>query len=612
MLATLKANAGFPPTTLGGQQSASKPTTFNFKAPNYTATQTNGTESLIETGNKNILTNPSFEHSTFSTGWTLSASSTTDSTTAIDGSSSALLVSSAASISAYQDSTLYNTELDDGVQCLAQVRIKSDVALQVCARVGGTTSTTDCVTTNTDSKWALYKVPFICGATSNGISIASSGSVTGGAYIDDAFVGAVDVKQDMTSSRIAGEAYIVAASCEWTRASTTLGAFATTAACPGPTVTYSSMGSWQTTDSDLPRFTVNSLPPGVYKATFYVYSDQSGSGQGPTFSINDGTTSCQAVGGTDGTEKGSTTVSCIFNYTSIGNRVFELYGSSATGTITVSAFSGTGFSNPIKFQLEYFGNNQIYSASCGANCVDTFSAKVSASNVISDENVDWVTTSSGTLTKTLNFKSGIFTVTPNCVTTVGDATGPAISAAIGATSTSSIVVSFLDYNGNGQNDEFTIVCQKQGADFVATRTIVGSFNEVVTAPGITKPKTCYYAFGGASATLASPTECTTGTCVEVYDSCGAITPPAYSATANYTAATIANGTFANSSFIQCSCEAYDTTTSTPKKCSPYFTTGNIQWTTNSSGGAVLNFRTDVIGGGANDSYVSFKCEGAAP
>jgi len=241
--------------------------------PNNQVTNTGGINALVETGNKNILINPSFEHLTFSTGWTNSAGTFTEETVIdIDGLKSAKLVLSSQTMSLTQSSTLYAAQFADGVQGLASVRVKSNVALKVCAIQAGTVSSSLCVNVQANNKWGLYKVPFILGATSNGISIASSGAVSGTVYIDDAFVGAVDLSATVDASRIAGESYFAGtASCTWSRTSTTIGAFTATAACPGPTINYSSMGQWQTTDSNLPRQTINNLPAGVYKAKFKVW-----------------------------------------------------------------------------------------------------------------------------------------------------------------------------------------------------------------------------------------------------------------------------------------------------------------------------------------------------
>lgn len=92
-------------------------------------------------------------------------------------------------------------------------------------------------------------------------------NVTGDVYIDDAFVGAVDLKQDVDQSRIAGESYFAGtANCTPTTTATgTLAGFGADTDCPGPTIVQSSMGDWQTTDSNLLRQTINNLQLGNMK-----------------------------------------------------------------------------------------------------------------------------------------------------------------------------------------------------------------------------------------------------------------------------------------------------------------------------------------------------------
>jgi hypothetical protein len=172
-----------------------------YSVTNNLETSIGASQVLLESGNKNILTNPSFEHSTFdSGGWVNSAGSFTENFTfKIDGNKSARLVLSSQTMSLTQSSVLYQSNFADGVQGLASVRVKSDVALKVCSVQAGVVSTTNCVNVQANNKWGLYKVPFILGATSNGISIASSGAVSGTVYIDDAFVGATSLTQEMNA-----------------------------------------------------------------------------------------------------------------------------------------------------------------------------------------------------------------------------------------------------------------------------------------------------------------------------------------------------------------------------------------------------------------------------
>lgn len=353
-----------------------------YSVTNSLETTLSTTQVLLETGNKNILTNPSFESSSFdSGGWiNLAGSFTENFANKIDGEKSARLVLSSQTMSLTQSSVLYQSSFADGVQGLASVRVKSDVSLKVCSVQAGIVSTSNCVDVQPNNKWGLYKVPFILGATSNGISIASTGAVSGTVYIDDAFVGSVDLSADVDSSKVAGEAYFSgAANCAgWTRTSNTIGAVTADADCPGPTIVTSSMGSWQTTDSDLPRVTINNLPPGTYKAKFYAKAVLAIGGQFSA-AINDGNSTCYAVAGPNGGLGQYTPliVECTFSYASSGNRVFELYVGSTANTITL-VNDTTLPAQGTKFILEYFGSGSVYTstnadtdwASCGHTTSD--------------------------------------------------------------------------------------------------------------------------------------------------------------------------------------------------------------------------------------------------
>lgn len=156
--------------------------------------------------------------------------------------------------------------------------------------------------------------------------------------------------------QIAGTSYFAGtASCTWTRTSTTIGALTATAACPGPTIEYSQIGAWSTTDSDLPRQTITSLPAGTYKATFIFNAAQSTNIVSIGISINDGTTTCEAMPGINTNIASLHVVSCIFNYASSGTRVFELYTGSSSGTVTVANSQASAPRVSTRFILEYWG-----------------------------------------------------------------------------------------------------------------------------------------------------------------------------------------------------------------------------------------------------------------
>jgi hypothetical protein len=364
----LQSNGSGAPTFVNKSISAkslygSSVTAEEIQVPNNLLTQVDTNKHLNETGNKNILINPSFEHSTFSTSWVNSAGTFSQETSiVIDGKASAKLVLSSQTMSLSQSSTLYASQFADGVQGLASVRVKSDVALKVCSIQAGVVSTSNCVDVQANNKWGLYKVPMILGATSNGISIASTGAVTGTVYLDDSFVGAIDLQASVDSSKIAGEAYFAGTtSCSWSRTSTTVGAFTATAACPGPTIVEQNMGSWQTTDSDLPRVAINNLPAGKYKAKFFVGLLTS-NGNTAAISISDGLTSCEPVYTNPTTTTMGTFVECSFTYNQSGNRSFELFGASTANSVSINNAQNANPRASAKFILEYFGSSSVYSS----------------------------------------------------------------------------------------------------------------------------------------------------------------------------------------------------------------------------------------------------------
>jgi hypothetical protein len=187
---------GDAPPMLQGQNQTSKTVAPVIKVPASQATKVTG-GALIETGNKNILEDPSFEAAVRPASWVVTSGSlTAETTVVIDGKKSVVSVFSSTT-TVTQDSTLYSAQFADGPQGLAMVRVKtSQPGVKVCSRQANTTSTSNCVTHSGSGKWELLKVPFILGGTSNGISIAGSSGTSGDVYIDDAFVGPADLKVD--------------------------------------------------------------------------------------------------------------------------------------------------------------------------------------------------------------------------------------------------------------------------------------------------------------------------------------------------------------------------------------------------------------------------------
>lgn len=127
------------------------------------------------------------------------------------------------------------------------------------------------------------------------------------------------------------------ASCTPNRANATLGAPGTDAQCPGPTVeaTGAGPGACQTTDSDLPAFTVNNLTAGVYRVHLSATITSDDATTVVSSAINDGTTTANMVQADDFENVHSHTAYFTYTHAGLANKTFTLYTAAATGTASV-------------------------------------------------------------------------------------------------------------------------------------------------------------------------------------------------------------------------------------------------------------------------------------
>ncbi len=196
---------------------------------------------------------------------------------------------------------------------------------------------------------------------------ADEPSITG----DSAWLGDANETNltNISQATFIGSAYMATtASCTgWARTNTALGAFSTDTDCPGPTIEFNpGPGVIQTTDTDLPQFTVNNLPPGYYIVEITAQILQGASAR-TNLAINDGTT----TSGDQSSDNASTTrtagyVRGVFNYTTAGNRTFSLFGSSSTGAISIDNSVGN---NKITFKIIRYpiSTDIAYNPSTSAN-----------------------------------------------------------------------------------------------------------------------------------------------------------------------------------------------------------------------------------------------------
>jgi hypothetical protein len=162
----------------------------NVQSPYSQTTFLPGGDVLIDTGNKNMLINSGFEHSTVGFGWTQTgtATVTNDIGDPLVGKRSLEVSVASTTYSIYQDYT-FNALTLAGQKGIASIWIYgSSTQIQLCARTDGVETNCTRVGSSASAGWTQYSVPVIFGSTSTGISVDVS-SVTTVFKLDQAFLG---------------------------------------------------------------------------------------------------------------------------------------------------------------------------------------------------------------------------------------------------------------------------------------------------------------------------------------------------------------------------------------------------------------------------------------
>lgn len=173
--------------------------------------------------------------------------------------------------------------------------------------------------------------------------------------VDNCYLGSLRAEGAAQAGLVASGYIEGGASCIWSVTSTVMAAFPTTANCVGPTVEFNpGPGTLITTDTDLPQFTVNNLPPGLYRASMSFDGYGSGTVK-QVWDLYDGTTASGQFGvdATVATTHVPVTLNGQFSYTTSGNRTFQLRGASVSGSNSVAARSDTP-SQRLQFSLYRF------------------------------------------------------------------------------------------------------------------------------------------------------------------------------------------------------------------------------------------------------------------
>ena len=505
-----------PPTSIKGEAGTAK-YIQNLVLPNNQATQLTGINTRIETGNVNLLVNPSFEHTTVATGWTNTGGGTPAvSTTNLHDGVQSITTTSTGAWTFYQDATLY-AAAKSGQDAEASIWVYSATAsadLWLCPRINGsgvTASVTNgCVQyTNLGSPQKL-SVYMLYGGASTGIEIKGSGAIT---YIlDNAYLG------DRRPSPLG------ITTTPWTSYTPTTQGFGTIASTE---CLYKRVGS----DLYLQcKFTTGTTTGVEARVGF-----PSGTTSFNNFTLikNVGNV---VIGANDTASFYSLSEPSV-SYVTIGRQgtstagLTKINGNAITSSTAVSVFAG-----PIAI-AEWAGDNNAFTTKCDdpRQCEIVFSATaITTSGTVSNESLDFINGNCTAANPTVcSFNNGIFTVAPNCVATVANFNNTVL--AITAVSSSSVTIRSMQGSSSADvaTQTFNLVCQKQGADYTNSKVsqqIIQS-RDVPKVPGGGSIDHFSFRYGTTNATTSCAAS---GTCTYLDQIGNAVTSVVAGATGTYT------------------------------------------------------------------------------
>lgn len=144
---------------------------------------------LTDTNNSNLLTNPSFEKSTYSTGWTITNSTGTVETTQVSRGVQAAKLALSAQTGDLLVQSLTPTQKLQGLNLEASCKVSTTLStVQVCALQGGIEQQCLSVPSTGNYQYVSINMP---GPTSGsiGVKVKATASSTGNIYVDDCYVG---------------------------------------------------------------------------------------------------------------------------------------------------------------------------------------------------------------------------------------------------------------------------------------------------------------------------------------------------------------------------------------------------------------------------------------
>ncbi len=246
-----------------------------------------------------------------------------------------------------------------GGNCEARINYLGDASLVKSYVKQGSTKVTaaDVQLTNSGTNSATASLSYPCGDNSSATTVVleSTGDAANNQYA--IYAGENTNVGTVAQAIVAGESYFsgMTSMIDAFTASTTVPVnYATAADIPGPTVLFSTLGTWATTDNNTYMQTITNLPPGVYEAEFTGnYYEASGSGN-CSHGVSDGTT----AGGwhyptvTGAGSAGPMTFKNTFVYTTAQATVSFRPQVLACGSSSVNWYPGSTVSR-VMFRLKY-------------------------------------------------------------------------------------------------------------------------------------------------------------------------------------------------------------------------------------------------------------------
>lgn len=470
LLLGLNATAALP-LKGKGQSEASMTEIHKLTVPSNQITRSSPTTAHLETGNKNLFTNPGFEHATPDTGWTIAATGTATCTTVvstvsgISGENQYLLLTATGGVSGGTCSIKQEVSATTGMQALVGAWFNPEAmggtggpTTVLYTLVNGSRITErDISNTGTSASWQSFFVPEVANTTIGVealITVAASTEVNLG--IDAAVAKVGDVTQ--TASIIT----------PWQSYTPTFTGFGTVSTQNfrwrqvGSSIQIEGRFQAGTTSATEARI---SLPNSYTSWSGYVSPEQAGT----------------AIYSASGTHSIYSLIEPSVSYLTLGVQNGSLNGFTKQNGSSFSSSSYLSIHATVRI-TNLSVSTQVFASNCGAACENELTAKLTSAPTVTSENVDFINNGSVAFVSsvyTVPFNSGIFTVAPKCecspltgVTTAADRTCQVVDV-------STSQVRFIT-SGNGSLNSYSIEmsCSKQGADHQSSRTIVGSFRQM--------------------------------------------------------------------------------------------------------------------------------------